>query len=290
MPEFDPSCDEVEEALPNGLRPTPPCPPLPLLLAHQEGVLPEEAASSISSHLQHCGLCRTLLADLEHLPQPGLSEHERDRLRGKLPLPSPPSSGKWRWYASGAAVAAVLLVGAFFTLRPAPVPPAPATQATQATPPQAPAPIQKPEQPRLQVAKLDPPLELASELVLRGSAPGDRPTASELLPAFKAYGANQYPLAVERFSLLAKRYPRADVPLLYLGVAQLMVQDDHAALASLARADQFAAKTRKDAASWYHAVAAVQTQSPEASALLHDLCHRNKSHYAQQACALEKTR
>lgn len=199
---------------------------------------------------------------------------------------TPPPSGRWRWYAG--AVAVVLLVGAFFTLHPARIAPASTAQAIQASPPQA--PTAKPEHPRLQVAKLNPPLELASELVLRGSAPSDRPTASEILPAFQAYGANQYPLAAERFSLLAKRYPRADVPLLYLGVSQLMMHDDRAALASLARADQFAAKTRKDTASWYHAVAAVQTQSPEASALLLDLCHRNKSHYAQQACTLEETR
>jgi hypothetical protein len=201
---------------------------------------------------------------------------------------TPPPSGRWRWYAGAAAVAAFLLVSAFFTLRRTPVAPAPTAQAIPTAPPQAPS--AKPEQPRLQVAKLNPPLELASELVLRGSAPSDRPTASELLPAFQAYGANQYPLAAERFNILAKRYPRADVPLLYLGVSQLMMHDDPAALASLARADQFATKTRKDAASWYHAVAAVQTQSPQASALLRDLCHRNKSHYAQQACALEETR
>ena len=65
-------------------------------------------------------------------------------------------------------------------------------------------------------------------------------------------------------------------------------QDGHAALTSLAHADQFAVKSRKDAPSWYHAL--VQTQSPDDSVLPRDLCRRDKSQHAQQACSLEKSR
>lgn len=68
------------------------------------------------------------------------------------------------------------------------------------------------------------------------------------------------------------------------------MQDDPSALTSLTRADKLATGDRKDAATWYHAVAAVRTHSPDASDLLRDLCRRDKSHYAQQACELEEKR
>ena len=230
--------------------------------------------SEVDTHIDETG---RELAKGSRPPPPA-----RDRLGNTLPTPSPASSRKRLWYAASAAAAAVLLVGIFFALRPAPVVPAPAIRPVQAPPQQAEGP--KPEQ-RIEVAKLDPPVELAPEQVS-----GDHPSSGQLAPAFEAYGEDHYALAAERFRLLAKRFPRADVPLLYLGVSQLMMQDNKAALTSLARADQFATKTRKDAASWYHAVAAVQAHGPDATALLHDLCRRNKSHYALQACDLEKNR
>ncbi|MEO6982954.1 MAG: hypothetical protein ABI072_07540 [Edaphobacter sp.] len=294
MPDFDPKFDSQhdplnetqEEMLPKGLRPSPPCPPLELLLAHRGDVLPPEAAPEVSRHLEHCGLCRTLLADLDQLPQPGLTQHERDRIYSKLPIPHPAFYGKRWWFAGIAVAAAVLLVGVFFALRPISVQPAQNAQTTQPNLPKATPPRQ--EKPLVEVAKLAPPIELAPELVLRGGAPSDQPDASQLAPAFEAYGSNDYPTAAGRFRLLAKRYPRADVPLLYLGVTQLLMQDNQSALTSLTRADSLATNARKDAASWYHAVAALQTHSPEAATLLHDLCRRKQSQYAKQACALEE--
>lgn len=280
MPEFNSN----DEKLPEGLRALPPCPPLKLLLAHREDVLPGEGAAEIADHLERCGLCRALLADIEHLQPPGLSERERELMRHKIPVPLASGSRNWRWYAVSAAVAAVLLVCTFAILHSRTALPVQTVQVVKPSEPAKP----KQDEPEIEVAKLAPPLELAPGLVLRGGGPGDQPSATQLAPAFDAYEKNDYPLAAERFNRLAKQFPRSDVPALYLGVTQLLMRDDQLALTSLTRAATLATGERRDAAAWYEAVAAVRAHSPNASDLLRHLCRSDRSRYARQACALEE--
>jgi len=295
----DPMVDPLkptEERLPEGLRPIPPCPPLRLLLAHQEGVLPEEGAKEIDAHLASCGLCRGLLSDLSELEPRGLTERERESIRRKLPIPMASSGKNWRWYAVSGAIAATLLVCAILALhtwRSVPgaapqVAETPTQPSEQLTPQNAPQAAPRPAPPEIEVAKLDPPLSTAPGLVLRGAGPIDQPDASQLAPAFDAYEKNNYPLAAERFDLLAKQFPRAEDPVLYLGVTQLLMHDDQAALVSLTRAEQLATARQQDVAKWYRAVAAVRTHDPEAAELLRELCRRDSSAYTKQACDLEQ--
>jgi hypothetical protein len=110
-------------------------------------------------------------------------------------------------------------------------------------------------------------------------------------PAFEAYANDDYPLAAHRFTLLADQFPRAELPFLYLGVTQLLQQDNAHALTTLNRADTLAQQnhsTQKDAAAWYHALAAVATQSADSPTLLHTVCTNTQSPYSPQACELEK--
>ncbi len=272
---------EIDEALPPGLRPTNYCPPIALLRAYQEQVLPSTLASEIAEHLQHCGLCPMLLADLEQVPQPALTADERQRIRHTIPSPLQTSSR--RWYTGFAAAAALIVAAVVFFLHHPPTP----TQTAHSEQPNQTKPAPLP-QTHLEIAKLDPPLELAPGLVLRGAAPSDQPTPAQLTPAFAAYTQNDYPLAAERFSQLTKQFPRSDIPFLYLGVTQLLQDNNSAALSNLARAEHLAQSSRKDAAAWYHALAATQTRSPEAPALLSAICHSKKSLYASQACLFEK--
>jgi hypothetical protein len=271
---------EIDETLPPGLRPTSYCPPLPLLRAYQEHVLPSTLASEIAEHLQHCGLCPILLADLEHVPQPALTAEERQLIRQTIP--SPLRAPGWRWYAGFATAAVFILAIVFLVLRHA----APTPNQTGQTEQTKPSPL--PQQTHLEIAKLDPPLELARDLVLRGTVPPDQPNPAELAPAFESYTQSDYPLAAQRFSLLTKQFPRADIPFLYLGVTQLLQNDSTAALPNLARADHLAPDSRKDSAAWYHALAASQTHAPEAPSILHSMCLRKDSAYSPQACQLEK--
>jgi hypothetical protein len=131
-------------------------------------------------------------------------------------------------------------------------------------------------------------LDLSPALVLRGESTTSEPTAQQLAPAFDAYSRNDYALAAQRFSQLAKQFPRSGTPFLYLGVTQLLTNDNADALFNLTRAEQFVSPAQKEDASWYRAIAARRTNAPNASELLHTICGRNGSPYAQQACQLEQ--
>src|SRR5579871_1670758 len=119
MPDHPPqtTTSELDESLPSSLRPTQHCPPLALLRAHQEEVLPATLASDINRHIEQCPLCRMLLTDLEHIPQPAITTQERDRILRKLPHVSTTTPAGWRWYAAAAAACFLAIAGAFLYLR-----------------------------------------------------------------------------------------------------------------------------------------------------------------------------
>jgi len=281
------------DILPQGVHTSPSCPPLALLRAWREEVLPADLARDVVAHTESCTVCRTLLGDLEQFPQPGITSAERNRIRQKLPFVSPPArTAGWRWYAIASAAAALVIAGVLLVVRQTEHPTVarvtpPETQQTQ---PETSAVTQKSSaepSSNVQVAKLSPPIELSPGLVLRGEATSAEPTAQQLEPAFDAYVRSDYPLATQRFSQLAKQFPRSGTPFLYLGVTQLLTNDNANALFNLTRAEQFISPAQKDAASWYRSIAAVRTRAPNASQLLHALCGRDGSDYAQQACQLE---
>lgn len=291
MPDLYPNDPDT---LPTGVFASPACPPLALLRAWQENALPADLARDVASHAEDCALCSTLVSDLEQLPQPGITAAERARIRQKLPLIAPTArTGGWRWYAAAGAAAALVIAGVLVTIRQTEHP----RQAhidlpiiseppqTKAAAPQAATPTDKP-----QLAKLEPPVDLSPALVLRGETDTSEPSAQQLASAFDAYSRNDYTLATQRFSQLAKQFPRSGTPFLYLGVTQLLANDNASALYNLTRAEQFVSPNQRDAVSWYRAIAAQRSGAPNASQLLHAICSRNGSAYAQQACQLEQTR
>ena len=282
-----------DDSLPSGLGVTPSCPPLSLLRASREGALPPELANDVAGHIESCSLCRTLLADLDHIPQPALTAAERNRIRRKLPLP-PAQKTTWPWYVASAAAVALIITGiTLFVRQPAP---AIATQpVTHSQPmPSTPQPAPQPAAPPIEVAKLAPPTALSPGLVLRGGeASTAQPSAQQLDPAFTAYTQGDYPLAEQRFNLLAAQYPRSETLFLYLGVTQLLQNNIQAALPSLSRADSLARENhspQRDAATWYHALAATTAQAPDAGTLLDNVCLQTQSPYSRQACQLRSSR
>jgi hypothetical protein len=281
------------DTLPEGVHAARACPPLSLLRAWKEEVLPDDLARDVASHAEACALCRTLLADLEQIPQPGITSAARDRIRRKLPVIAPPARATgWRWYAVASAAAALVIAGVLLVVRETRhrdvVHVTPLGVSTPA--PEHPATVQQPTSPtNLQVAKLEPPVDLSPALVLRGDSSASEPTAQQLAPAFDAYTRSDYPLATQRFSQLAKQFPRSGTPFLYLGVTQLLTNDNANALFNLTRAEQFVSPAQKDTASWYRAIAALRTSAPNARELLHTVCSRNGSVYAQQACQIEQS-
>jgi hypothetical protein len=289
---------EEKDRLPPGVRAMTDCPPLALIRAWKEDVLPEELVRDVAAHMSDCALCRSLLADLEQVSLPTITTAERDRIRRRLPVisPAPERHTGWHWYAVASAVAALVIAGVFLTVRQVERPheaqneiPTTPPASKAATPPQVPTQIDTSAATGIQLAKLAPPLDLSPELVLRGEASTTEPGRQQLTPAFRAYSSGDYILATQLFSQLAKQFPRAGTPFLYLGVTQLLTNDDADALFNLKRAEQFVAPAEKDAASWYRLAASARTQASDTARLAHALCNRNRSTYAQQACQLEKT-
>ena len=287
------------DRLPPGVYSSPTCPPLALLRAWRQQVLPADLANDVASHVESCALCPTLLNDLEQVVQSAITFAERSRIRRKLPLVALPARvAGWRWYAVASAVVALVASGAMLAVRETQHPEEAAhirpplffAQPAQAHVSETPARTSAaPPVDGSQIAKLDPPAHLASSPTPRdGASAAPEPTPQQLAPAFDAYVRSDYSLATERFSQLAKQFPRAGIPFLYLGVTQLLINDNARALFNLTRAEQFVSPDQKDIASWYRAIAALRTGAANANQLLHSVCERKESPYAQQACQFEE--
>ena len=270
--------DEIEKIFVSEIGALPACPPLAMLHAHGQSVLPVEAEARVGAHIATCALCQMLLRDLSSLEEQNLTQTAKNRIRSAIPVPEQRSApGRLHWgilsgIAAGLAIVAFLLYTGRNHRQPA-------QQVAGSAPPAA-------AQFHLQITKLPPPPTSSSGLVFRGAISTTDPDATELAPAFAAYNNNDYALAATRFANLATRFPKSNIPILYLGVSQLLAGDNSAALTSLTQADAIAKPSQRDAASWYHAAAAALAHSPEAPALLQSLCSRNNSNYAQQACSL----
>jgi hypothetical protein len=265
-----PNFDEVEQSFVSEIGPVPSCPPLGILRAYTQSVLPEVGQLKVGEHLAQCPLCQIILSDLPSVEGQSLTRGAQSRIRENIPVPI---QKPVRWYVVSAVAAGLAFVAILpFAGRHRPTAPQVAASAVHVVPINLP------------IEKLAPPPEAKSELVFRGPASSTDPDAEELAPAFAAYDREDYKLAATRFDQLARRFPGSDIPILYMGVSQLLSGDDPSALESLTRADAIAKPSRKDAASWYHAAAAVRAHSPDAPALLQALCRRDNSAYARQAC------
>jgi len=131
----------------------------------------------------------------------------------------------------------------------------------------------------------------APGLVSRGDSSGTsaEPTATDLLPAFRAYNRGDFGVAAVAFAALADRFPDAEIPALYLGVSQLESGEDAAARGTLTRALRNADGARHADATWYLAVAELRTGDAAAAVpLLQSLCPPASTPYAPRACALAK--
>jgi hypothetical protein len=276
MPDYDP----IEREFLAHASPLPECPPLEILLAAGQGVLPEAVEPGVSQHISTCGVCRVLLQDFATLPERSLTADESARIRAGIPIGRQGFQFRWQWVAAAAAV--ILVAASVVAYHPwqSSKREIASHVANQVAP--------TPQQPPVQVAltRLPPDRELITGLVFRGAHSADEPDAAELEPAFAAYMKDHYDAAEKHFSKLAKQYPKADVPVLYLGVSQLFLGQNQAALTTLTLAQELAAPSRRDAAAWYQAIATLRTHSADAGMLFQSLCQRGSSSYSKKACSV----
>lgn len=280
--------DPFEEDFSQAAGPMPAHPPLDLLRAAGQDVLPASTEAKIAHHLQHCALCTMLLADFAQLPEAPFTTGQQQRIRTTIPAALQKSSQTLAWVGTIAA-AALLTVSGIATYRILHRTHAAGTANTATTNIPATAPTSNPiPNVAIAFAKLPPPPGIAPGLTTRGaSAPTDEPAATELFPAFDAYNHGHYDEAVKQFTALTSVYPRSSITPLYLGISQLFLSQNEDALISLTHAIETATATTKNPAAWYRAVAALRAHSREAPALFHTLCQDTASTYSQQACQVD---
>ena len=109
--------------------------------------------------------------------------------------------------------------------------------------------------------------------------------AAELTAALTFYRDENYAEAAKKLEAVAKQFPRGVESQLYLGVAQLRLQENAEAVTSLSAAQKLGAGQFRDDATWYLALAYRGTGDIEnAAAQLQKLC-QGASSYAERACA-----
>ena len=269
--------DEIESSFAEKLGQMSKCPPPEMLLAHRQGALPDDAGSAVERHLKRCKICPILLEDLDSISPKKLSSAEHREIRSRIPELAPKlSAGRWQWYAALVAACAVLAVGIALLMGRQRLVPKGSGRSPESSTAIASLPIEK----------LAPPQTAGSEIVLRGDVSSAEPTVAELEPAFDAYQKNDYGVAADRFGALAKQFPKSDVPILYLGISQLFLGENEAALQAFIEAEAIAQPGRRDAAAWYHAVAAARSHAPNAVSLLQSVCGNPASAYSQKACSV----
>lgn len=269
------------------------CPPLDLLFAAEEDLLPAATSVSIREHAAHCALCRTLLVELaptDAVFAPGVDARIRTRIQERAgDHPSAARSARkptfWLSMAAVAAVAIVSVVG-MLSYRLWRSRSGQSTVAVNHPPAQAGPPAA--DFPELhQLTPLTPPDDVPA-LVMRGAAAAHGPTIEDLVPAFRAYNRGAFAQAAAAFAPLVARFPQSDIPPLYLGVSRLQLGQNGAAQHSLAQAYGLAGSAHHDAAAWYLAVANLRLHQPQAAAApLRELCGGHSA-YAARACALVK--
>jgi hypothetical protein len=273
----------------------PRCPDFALLYSAHEGVLPEEQAEQIRSHMSECEVCTRLFEDCESIdfgtPTALEAAHIRDRIQQKAPRAfhaSQPESHRLRrkWWLAALAVAAAV-VAIFFVVRPptperatqvAQAPAHPTTQSTGTT---------LPNVPEVPLEKLAIHLDPAALLVTRGARNPAQPSGSEIAKALRPYQLDDYVRSAQLLKLLSQKYPQDGTVQLYLGISELFLHHDAQAADDLTMAAAYTHGSRLADSQWYLAIAELRVKNPDsAEPLFHDLCH-GKSGYSQRACEIE---
>jgi len=238
------------------------CPRPELLQAAQAGVLPPEQGRGILEHLESCGLCQSLLADLEILDNASLDRAGDNRIWARVQSGTADAErgrtgalAAWRdfWLRPlPVAVALVLVVGIIgvrlaseFRKTAAPI---------AESRPSAPTP---PSVFRLEKAPVV--LPGSAIIIWRGRVDASRRQAKDLEHALAPYEKDNYAEAARRLVSLHEKYPHMASAPFYLGICQLFLSQDEAATKSLKEAVNLASPPLADDAIWYLALANYRT-------------------------------
>lgn len=270
------------------------CPSFMLLSAAAAEALPPDEQRAVEEHVASCESCRAFQADLASITPDDLAPAEVDSglagLRRVVAADAHP--GRWAWWRTGLAAAALVVVAAAVTWRTTPHGPAvpgPKTPAGNVAAPSRPA-TRVPAPPAARGAATGPVLEKPevkfTMAALSWRSPGSAANEflSALAPGVAAYRAGRFDEAEHDFAGLRTRFPSAvEVPF-YLGVSQLFLGKNRLAAASLESAAGLADDSFAADVSWYLAIAWQRAgRAAEAGERFAALC-RGSSPYAARAC------
>jgi len=259
----------------------PTCPEAGLLHAAHEGVLADAESKQVQEHLTACEVCRTLFEDLDAIEYGELSAAESASIRVRIARRAPHAFeqglASWtrKWWVPALALAACAVI-AFILMKPHPIDaPSSSQQIAQAKP-----------LPEITVEKLPIRVDPTALLATRGGS-GKQPSGPELAKALAKYQSDDYKTAVQQLKALAAKYPRHGTVRLYLGVSELLLNQNADASSNLIAAVNELEGARQSDARWYLAAANLRLKNPEAAQpLLQELCE-GKSTYKEQSCTLE---
>ncbi len=262
-------------------------PPLDVLRAAGEGVLPGELEASAQAHLARNQRTRGLIGALND--SAALDAEAETRLFNRITQETRAAdrerrSPPWRWQVA-AALGTVALVGSawWMTRRADPAivmapPPAVAAHAPQRATPAAPAPpafLIPLERPRVRIS--------LRAMTWRGQG-ADNPVLVALKPALEAFRAGDDATADREFAIVAERYPDLVEAALYQGVARLFLNDWSGAAVHLKRAQAIGDPAFAGDVAWYLAIAEERSGDVAAAQLrLRSICDRDGS---AKACEL----
>jgi hypothetical protein len=244
------------------------CPAFEELQAAAAGALPEDDARAVAAHAQGCASCRALTAASRDWEGPALDPAALRRMAARAGL-APRASSRWPWLLPlAAALVVAVLTPSLLRERVRPRPSASPTAA-----PSSPAFV-------LPLDKLDrrsPP-----PLTVRGEGAFEREMSAALVP----YEAGDLSVAAERLEVLARRYPDAAGPRLYLGVVYLLSERPLEAKRVLEEAEPLARTFWGPSVRWYLAVAR-ERSGGDATVLLRALCAADGEYRARACAALD---
>ena len=253
------------------------CPRPDLLMAACSGVT-FEGSGDVLRHLAVCPLCEQLSRDLAEYEFPPVSEAEDQRMRARWrTTPGRPPSSWWNWRVlSVAAAAAALVAGVVILKRPS-------------ISPHATSPLPSPAKPTpvfaMTLAKAPIRIPAAAVLTFRGDADDSQGYLAVFAGALEPYRKDDYAEAARALDPVARKYPKAAEPEFYLGVSQLLLNDNTAAITSLQEARRRGGGVVTDDISWYLAVALTRAGSIAGGrAEAEQLC-AGAGEYKDRACA-----
>lgn len=261
-----------------------PCPSLDLLLAARAGVIEQNEATPILSHLESCRFCQTLAAEFAQ----GESGHPSaanlrsirarlDRQIGAFEPKALPWWRQWHFLAAVAGAAACVAIAIYID----------ETVPTRTADPKTVAEVQKT---RFHLPLTAPPVKLSMGDAITWRSGDNTPSSEEIYlkelgTALAPYRTADYATAVGRLGFLVTKYPRSVEATFYLGVSQLFLNQPGAARLSLEKAESLHRQALRDEVQWFLSVAWERIGNPgQAAARLRPLCDA-PGPYRDQACA-----